>query len=293
MIFFAERALRGCLADLPKNAFSNLPVFLALPEPSRGAPLVIGQLADAVVLAIRDVVPSSKVAGTYEIGRAAFFQALGAAAAAIAQQTAEAAIIVGMDSYCDKASLEQLGNANRILGDSNPDGLIPGEGAGAVLVTTAVAARRAGLEPLASLETYAFARDAEPFEERTGAHAHALTTVLRQLHGAQPSAPRVDAVFSCQTQEGLWARELSIAHLRNPPLMPEPQRRRMLADTLGDTGAAAGPIQLGMLVHLSPRGWRRNRKLDRAILYGAADCGDVGACIVATSRPTASSTPYI
>jgi 3-oxoacyl-[acyl-carrier-protein] synthase-1 len=90
----------------------------------------------------------------------------------------------------------------------------------------------------------------------------------------------VDAVFSCQTGEGIWARELSIAHLRNVEIMPEPQKRYLLAGSMGDAGAAGGAIQVAYLVHLAGRRKPGRRKLDRAIVYGAADGGDVGACVV-------------
>jgi 3-oxoacyl-[acyl-carrier-protein] synthase-1 len=278
ILFFAQRALRECLEGVPSGAFARIPAFVALPEPGRGGPLTLLDISRSLGRATPPGVPLDWSAPPITAGRAGVFQALDAARAAIAQRSAEAALIAGLDSYCDRASLVQLDDSVRILGDDNPDGLIPGEGAGVVLLADAGAARRAGLLPLATLEASALGRDAEPFEKRNGARARGLTAVLRRLSKAAPA--RVDAVFSCQTGEGLWARELSIAHLRNVEIMPEPQKRYLLAGSLGDVGAAGGAIQLAYLVHLAGRRKLGLRKLDRAIVYGAADGGDVGACVV-------------
>jgi 3-oxoacyl-[acyl-carrier-protein] synthase I len=291
ILFFAARALRECLDGVLPGAFASIPAFIALPEPGRGAPLAPLDVRRTIARAAPPGLPLDWSAPPIAAGRAGFFQALDAARTAIAQRSAEAVLVAGVDSYCDPVSLEQLDDRLRILGEDNPDGLIPGEGAGVVLLASGSAARRAGLAALGTLETSALGRDAEPFEERTGAHARGLTAVLRQLRST--SAVRVDAVLSCQTSEGLWARELSIAHMRNAAVMPEPQRRVMLAASLGDTGAAAGPIQIGMLLHLHPRSWRKKRPLERAILYGAADGGDVGACIVAASPSSPVQKPLV
>jgi 3-oxoacyl-[acyl-carrier-protein] synthase I len=271
---FAEGALRDCLGALPDRALGTLPVHIALPEAGRGAALspreITLRLANAA--SHLDWSPSPRMGG-----RAGFLQALQAAVLSIASQRTEAAVVVGMDSYCDRESLRQLAADGRVLSARNPDGLIPGEGAGALLIATATAARRAGLVPLATVEAVALARDTTAFELRQGGLAYGLTQMLRQLgRGAQ----RVDAVLSCQPGEGKWARELSVAHLRNAAFMPEPQRRFLVANSLGDLGAAAAPVQVGMLAHLAPHWRRRGRPLQRAVIYGAADGGDVGGCIV-------------
>lgn len=278
MLFFGARALRECLAGVPASSFVSLPVFVALPESDRGAQFTAAGVARALAHAAPPGVSLDGSPPAHPAGRAGFFHALEAARAAITQRVSEAALVVGLDSYCDEASLVQLDEGRRILGDDNPDGLIPGEGAGAVLLADPAWARRAGLPALAALLACAHGRDTDPFERRTGAHARGLTATLRALSRAAPA--RVDAVFSCQTGEGLWARELSIAHIRNVEIMPEPQKRYLIAETLGDVGAASGAIQTAYFVHLAGRRKAGRRKLERAIVYGAADSGEVGACVV-------------
>ncbi len=128
------------------------------------------------------------------------------------------------------------------------------------------------------MDAVALSRDAEKFGVRKPAHARGLTAAFRKLSKMAPT--RVDAVFSCQPGEGLWARELTIAHLRNPSIMPEPQKRYLLAVSLGDVGAAGGAISVAHLIHVAGRKKPGRRKLERAIVYGASDGGEVGSCVV-------------
>jgi len=65
----------------------------------------------------------------------------------------------------------------------------------------------------------------------------------------------------------------------------------LLAENLGDMGAAAGPVQVGVFLHLHGTSYRRGRRLERAILYGAGDGGDVGGAIVSAMSERLSSIP--
>lgn len=280
ILFFAERALQECLEGLAPNAFGNVVVLVVLPELERGAALQTYDIVRSLEQSAAPLGLSLDFSRRPILsGRAGFFQALETARSIITEQQARAVAIVGADSYCDTASLEQLEVENRALSAENPDGLIPGEGAGCVLLAEAITARSARVASLATLDAVALGRDDDPVEKRTGAHGSGISAVFKKLR-ATNTAGRTDAIFSCQTGEGIWGRELSIAYMRNAALMPEPKVAYLLAENLGDTGAAAGPIQLGVCLHLHTTSYRRKRKLDRAVLYGAADGGDVGGAIV-------------
>lgn len=290
ILFFARRAVAECIAGLD-DVVRSLPVFFALAEADHGAPL----LATDVSYHLGQTTPKPRLdfsARAVLGGRAGFLLALDAARAAIHEQRTEAAIVAGFDSYCDRESLDLLGTANRTLGPENPDGLIPGEGAGALLLSTAAFAARARLPALLRLGAIAAADDARPFKKRNAMQGHALNQVFRQLRTADPG--RADALFSCQTGESFWARELASVSLRNGPLMPEPRREYLLSRSLGDTGAASCPIQLAVLVHLHSRVWRRGQKLERALVYGASDAGKVAACVVSVlgGATAASRSPH-
>jgi len=90
-------------------------------------------------------------------------------------------------------------------------------------------------------------------------------------------ARRVDAVFACQPGEAFWPTEFSRAYLRNAALMPEPLQVRTVGECLGDAGAGAGPVMLGAALY---RRGRRAQDGSRTLVYGCADGGKVGACVV-------------
>jgi 3-oxoacyl-[acyl-carrier-protein] synthase-1 len=90
----------------------------------------------------------------------------------------------------------------------------------------------------------------------------------------------VDHILSCQTGETFWAQEFNHAYLRNAPLMPEPLTVGWVAESLGDVGAAAGALQFGSALHLLKRLEPTQGDAARVLIYGCADAGQIGACIV-------------
>ena len=90
---------------------------------------------------------------------------------------------------------------------------------------------------------------------------------------------RADALYTCETGESFWAEELSMAYLRNGPLMPEPFRRLMAAEAFGDMGAASGAVLLAIGLHAG--GCRLEVGMPSVLLFcGSSDNGHVGACLV-------------
>ncbi|HEX5657154.1 MAG TPA: hypothetical protein VFX59_08155, partial [Polyangiales bacterium] len=153
------------------------------------------------------------------------------AAAARALQTAPVVLVGGLDCLSAGGVLEQLARANMVLGDSNPDGRLGGEGAAFLLLARSDAVR-AG-PALGVLH----ARDPRPFAGELANAGEGLTAVFSQLR--QSWLTRVDQVVMAQSHERFWGGELSMAYLRNVEPMPEPMVKRELARDLGDCGAAA------------------------------------------------------
>jgi 3-oxoacyl-[acyl-carrier-protein] synthase-1 len=281
MLFLARHALAECLAELDPRRLTSIACYLALPE-SHGRPFDEAY----VVRGVRDLagaqLPLDWSARPLRLGRAGVFHALEAATGLIASGRAPLALIGGVDSHCDRGSLRHLIQHDRILGRHNLDGLIPGEGAGFVLLARRDASHAFG-PPRGQLLSAATARDALPFGQRSPLPAVGLTTAFRQLRRAHAGQPRPQLLYSCQTAESFWGRELNHAYLRNGELMPEPFRTTTIADSLGDAGAASPVVQLAMACRGLAMGARAGRPISHAIVYGAADHGEVGACIVARS----------
>jgi 3-oxoacyl-[acyl-carrier-protein] synthase I len=199
--------------------------------------------------------------------RSSFFFALDAAMSALDRGECDGALVGAVDSLC---TTETLAQQRRLLGPPVSDGLIPGEGAGFLLLTS-----RAAPGSLGQVIQAAVGCEARHFHHAEPNQGKGLTAVLRAVR-THPAVRgrRADLLFTCETGERFWADELAMAYFRNVALMPEPFVRSPAAEGLGDLGAAAGAVMTALGVHaLGP-------SASLLLVCGSADEGHVGACLL-------------
>jgi len=275
MMALARQALAGVRPVLTAQSRGRVPLYLGLSETGMGAAVEQEALVAALMAEAGGRLEVVKV---YATGRAAFFEALSTARADLRSgRTGALALVGAVDSLGDKVSLEALAAARLHLGRQNPDGRIPGEAAGFVALARPGASRTLGLEAMGVLLGTALAVEPRAFMGREPSLAEGLTEALRVLrHDAVAGARRVDGVLACQPGESFWGTEFTQAYLRNTALMPEPLRVGVAGEGLGDAGAGAGPVMMGVALHRA-RWWDGGPR--RTLVYGCADGGRVGACI--------------
>ncbi|WAS97363.1 3-oxoacyl-ACP synthase [Nannocystis punicea] len=272
------RNLAPLAALLPALGDARVPCLLALPE------------ADSTFVLRRwltGVRGGPKLAGLeiscFEAGRIGFFRCLAAAREVLAETRVPKWVVVGaVDSLVDPATLEALAADGRLLGDRNPDGIIPGEAAGFVVLANTAAVARARTLVLARIAALAEAREPLPAWERGPYTGQALTEVFRALrHHAALRGRRADRVLTCQPGETFWAHEFAAAYLRNAEMMPEPLDHCGLDGSLGEVGSAAGICQLALALHaFAPSPWLRRAPLRRVVLHGASEAGAYAGCLL-------------
>ncbi|QSQ11045.1 beta-ketoacyl synthase N-terminal-like domain-containing protein [Myxococcus landrumensis] len=280
MLAMCEWAFQDTALPASLGAGNRVSLALALPE----ADSALAFDADAFVsrwdALVRTRLPEVPAPATvFKQGRSAFFCALEKAMSSLATGVCDAMLIGAVDSLCSPEVLMHLDAEGRLLRPAR-EGTVPGEGAAFVLLERQ-APRRGRQAPVSfgrllrvstGLESCHFLQDAPNT-------AQALTEAFRQLR--RKWAQRADIFYTCETGESFWAAELSMAYLRNIPLMPEPFVRTMAAEAFGDLGAAAGGVMLGMGVHALAR---LRRPTDSPpplfLLCGSGDRGHVGACLV-------------
>lgn len=288
MAVMAATAFEDCMTGMPPMRLSDVPVFLALPRVGEGA----SYSANAIVAAL-DSISDTMQLGTLsravlvQEGRGSFFRALELATERLLDIDAPMVIVGAIDSMCDAMTLDVLAMQNRVLGEGNRDGIIPGEAAGFITLTNAgdrTALGQSGEQAATRIIAVATANEPRPFlysGSRQGGQSEALTQVFAALRAdANVMTLRSERLFSCQTSEEYWAQEFINAYLRNAPLLPEPLITHLISQSLGDVGASAGLIQVAQGAHMlinEPRGKGSGR---RALVYGCSDHGLVGACIV-------------
>jgi 3-oxoacyl-[acyl-carrier-protein] synthase-1 len=276
----ATCAVRECVQPLASDRRWTLPLFLGLPAPRSGGTVASKRLKKRLQRAVGSHIElEMSESRLFRGGRAAFFPALADAVKLLEGGVVPLALVGAVDSHCDMTSLVYLSTVGRNLSPSNCDGVIPGEGAGFVLLgregtLVASAQKMRVLACCVDQESRHFQQDEPNLGE-------GLTRVFRALR-QHPVAgrKRADHLLSCQTGETFWAREFAMASLRNGDLMPEPLRGHLVAETLGDVGAASGVIQFGVA-----QDWLRRRTglqpAPHVLIYGCSDEGLVGGCVVA------------
>lgn len=262
-----------------------LPIMLALPEDDGGGrwqvePIWAALLERASALGLV-LEPLRNLAelpdGTRRSGAAGVFQLL-TIAEALLDAGRDPLVIGAVDSRCDPASLTELARGRRLI-DGGTEGYLPGEGAGFLLVTRQVPSLQTLARPFSIV---AHTHDLEPrsFKQPEPSDAIGLTRALRRLRIGPPAISRVERALSCQWDAGYWGRELVFAYLRNAELFPEPLRVDLVAERLGNPGAAAPMLLLGQALDVALRGAKQTEQQTRVLVYGCAEAGPLGGCVV-------------
>lgn len=278
MIEHARVALADLAGRLAAARASRIGLYLGLPEARSGAPFDARALVDAIQ---RSAAGKLELVGVRESGRAAFFEALAAALADLRGGRAALALVGAVDSMCDPDTLRQISAAGLLLCEQNRDGRIPGEAAGFVLLARPGVATSGG--SFATIVGAALGVEQVPFASPSPTLSEGLTEVFRALRtDPLAGARRVGLVAACQPGESFWGTEFMRACLRNTALMPEPLAVLRAGDSLGDAGAGAAPVMLAAAIARMRRHAAVGSR--RALVYGCADGGRVGALVVSTEE---------
>ncbi len=210
----------------------------------------------------------------FPYGRASGFAALANALDLIERGVHPFIVVAGIDSLCGLHSVHRLVQFGRVLGP-HTEGTIPGEAAAFALLartddpaadqTTAVVLEAIGLQ-----------RSPVPFTERDRVSGEGLAAVLASLR--ERGSHSVHRVIAAHSGEGYFGRSFAYAYLREVDVMPEPLDLELIADCVGDVGAAAGILGLAFARYRMVTDPRTSR--GRALVYSESDTGEVGAAII-------------
>jgi 3-oxoacyl-[acyl-carrier-protein] synthase-1 len=273
----AHFALRDCLQQVESKRPASIPLFLGLPTEKSGGIVDETALLKVMLKGMPEGNIQVPPENRFRLGRASFFYALEAACRHL-QTTTQPVLVGGIDSLCDRTSLTYLSLLGRNLGPTNSDGILPGEAAGFVLLSRELPVNAKSRPRIAAWSTSKEPRHFQQGEPNLG---EGLSAAFRSLRTVADSGKwRPDHLMSCQTGERFWAQEFSTAYMRNASLMPEPLRGNLVAEWLGDVGAASGAVLMA-----AAEGWMAAApkvlgQPKRVLVYGSSDQGSIGACVV-------------
>lgn len=243
MLRLAGSALKEALKVLPFK--DPLPLFLAGPEPlpDRPPPVTEDFLDHLVLQSEANIDQKSSL--FFPSGRAAGMEALDKALDTLEAGTSPYVLLGGVDTFLDLYLLGTLDLEDRVLSEGVMDGFVPGEGAAFLLLASEGARQEWSDGPYAWIHAPGIAAEPghrfsqEPY--RGDGLAQAIGSALENGDG-EP----VRTVLASLNGENFGAKEWGVATLRNSSRLGDPLRMEHPADCFGDTGAAMGPLLMGL-----------------------------------------------
>lgn len=273
----AELALQDCMQHVPDFSAPHTALILLAAEhgrphtePERYTEIWHACVEHITAGGLLYFHPASMIA---PFGRAGLGASLQHAQKLLVQQTVQRVLLLGVDSYLNNVSIAHYLAQERLLTPANSNGFIPGEAAAAVLLelanphSTGVLITGAGV-----------AKEEASFEGPTPNRAFGLTRAIRQALTTANLAPNaLQFRLTDLNGEQYFAKEAANAYTRVMaddsvflPLMH-------IADCVGETGAASGPLSLAYLSRIMQQA---DGPGQTGLLHFANDQGLRAACIV-------------
>lgn len=278
LVELLSRALADCLQSEPQTALVDIPLLVGLAE--RGRPGGAAGLADSIISRVEALLGVRFHPGLSRVlpnGHTAGFEAIHVARDLFQKGDIGACLVCGVDSYINADAMLGLEQYWRLKTENNSDGVIPGEAAAAVLVRRdAVSQKAVKITGLGFAVEKVTVLSEEPFvglglAEAARAALHEAGVAMQDI------AFRISDVTG--EQYGFKEQVLTVTRLIRIPVAEPPLWH--CADSIGDTGAAAGVCQLVIADHAFTQGYAPG---DRAMCFSSSIPGERGVLIVERQR---------
>jgi 3-oxoacyl-[acyl-carrier-protein] synthase-1 len=267
MLRLATLPLRECLKSLlPRTPAPGL--VLALPEIQTSIPLDGNRFLQLLARQTGNCFNLKQCAAPH-VGRAGGLAAIGQAAETIRQGKAQMILAGGVDTYRDLYVLGVLDMEKRVKSAIHLDGFIPGEGAAFLLLASLEAARQGGLTILASVSPVYQGVETGHLYSKEPYRGDGLAMAVEKLASSGTAGAPMAEVYSSMNGESHWGKEWGVSFIRNKAAFVGDPVLHHPADCLGDTGAAAGPIMLGLAVY----GLQKKDSRGPCLVYCSSDRG--------------------
>ena len=183
----------------------------------------------------------------FPMGRASTFLALEAALKMLTDDPSGKIVAGGVDTFADLRRVAELDAQSRILGERVMDGFLPGEGAAFFIVKDISTAPQEPAGKQVLLQSAATVADEGHRYGTAPALGEGLSNAIEKLRAALPdSVAPIACTFAGFNGENFEAKLWGVARLRHGDFFAPDMVMRHPADSIGDTGAAAGAILIAL-----------------------------------------------
>jgi len=276
LVKMAGLAIEEALDGVSREQWAAIPLVLCVAEADR--PGRLNGLEAEVAAEIRDEVRTQFSIDIVAMGRVGVAVALRRARELIYAQGRPCVVIAATDSYLHWPTLSAMETQDRLLNAGNADGFIPGEAAGAVLVT------RPSSSPGFLCTGLGFSTEPAPIRSGEPLRADGLTFAIRAaVADAGCTIADMDYRLSDMSGEQYYFKEATIALTRT---LRERKERFDIwhpAECTGEIGAVAGVCVLAVAEAAARKGYADGRV---ALAHFSNDNGHRAALTLrAPSRP--------
>lgn len=242
LVKMAVMAIDEVLEDTSREEWSSIPLLLCVAESERAGRL--DGLNDQLFLDIQaDLgVRFSPLSAIVTHGRVSVAVALAQARQLLANRQCSRVVIAAADSLLTEPTLNHYERQDRILTSSNSNGFMPGEGAGALLVSAA-SGNSAGL----LCKGAGFAREAAHIESGEPLRGEGLSEAIKAaLADAGSEMHHMDFRITDLSGEHYYFKEASLALSRTLRQRKEEFDLWHPAECTGEPGAVAGIAMIAL-----------------------------------------------
>ena len=272
LAWLTETALAPVLTAITAFSAPGMPrprlsVMFSLPTPRPALPVgatlkLASRIATALPIAVDR--PASMIVRS---GQEGALCCLASAAAYLGAEEPAAVLLGGIDSWMAIEVLHWLESQGRLKRGDVANGIVPGEGAGFLLLVNDALAALAGLAGTVTIRAQSRGYEPNPWYEGRTCRAEGLTRAIRQAFASASDDRRTGLTLGDLNGEPWRAEEWSFAYLRTQRFHSEPLNLWHPADLWGDAGAATGALLLALAAHELLRDPARGR----ALVWAASD----------------------
>jgi 3-oxoacyl-[acyl-carrier-protein] synthase I len=257
IVAMAKLAIVECLEQLPV-APQQTPLLLCIPDAERPGRLdgldrhTFGALSKALGVTFHP-----RLSGVLAGGRTGVLLALDHARRLLAEEDVPQVLIAASDSLIVWHTLTVYGDQGRLLSEHNSNGFIPGEAAGAIVVSRP----HDGADELLCMGI-GHGVEPSPFGSGEPLRAEGMTSAIKAaLQDSGCEMHQLDFRITDISGEQYFFREAALAFARTVRQPKEEFDLWHPAEGIGETGAAAGAAMIGWGLMACRKGYARGRRI--------------------------------